>query len=78
MGMGDAKKPFNPFHKTIRDDVNGKCFAECLMRQCPHPSVIRRYGTGGVVMVSVYTCRKCRHKKEYHFHGGVSCTYDAK
>lgn len=78
MGMGDAKKPFNPFYKTVRDDVLGKYFAECLVRSCPHPSVIARYGTGGVVNVSVYTCRKCKYKKEYQFHGGVSCTYDEK
>ena len=78
MGQGDKPREFNPAYKTIRDDVNGKCFAECLMRQCPHPSVIKRYGTGGVVTVSVYTCRRCRHKKEYQFYGGVSCTYDEK
>ena len=78
MGMGDKPKPFNPFYKTVRVDVNGKYFAECLTRPCPHPSVIAKYGVGGVATVSVYTCRKCRYKKEYQFHGGVSCTYDEK
>lgn len=78
MGMSDKPKPFNPFYKAVRDDVNGKYFADCLVRSCPHPSVIKKYGTGGVANVSVYTCRKCRHKKEYQFHGGVSCAYDEK
>ena len=76
MEMSDKPKAFAPHHNTVRDDVIGKAFADCLMRQCPHPSVIKRYGTGGVAMVSVYTCRKCRYCKEYELHGGVSCTYD--
>lgn len=60
---------------TIRDDVIGKPFAETTMRQCPEPHVINRYGVGGVANVSVYTCRRCKYRKEYKLHGGVSCTY---
>ena len=75
MGMGDKPREFSPFYKTLRDDVNGKYFADCLMRQCPEPHVINRYGVGGKVNVSVYTCRKCKYRKEFKMHGGVSCTY---
>ena len=56
MGKGDKPKAFAPYHKTVRDDVIGKAFADCLMRSCPEPHVIKRYGTGGIVNVSVYTC----------------------
>lgn len=76
MGMGDKPKAFSPHHNAVRDDVIGKAFSDCLMRSCPEPHVIKRYGTGGVANVSVYVCRKCRYRKEYELHGGVSCTYD--
>ena len=76
MGMSDKPKAFAPYHKTVRDDVIGRAFDPCLMRRCPHPSVIKKYGVGGIVNTSVYTCRKCRYRKEYELHGGVSCTYD--
>ena len=58
-----------------RDDVNGKYFTPGCVRSCPHPKVINKYGTGGVAMVSVYTCRKCQYVKKYPFHGGVGCEY---
>ena len=73
MGMGDKKQPFSPGYKPIRDDVIGKSFSHCAMRSCPEPHVIARYGVGGVANVSVYTCRKCRHRVEYKLHGGISC-----
>lgn len=63
--------------EPIYDDVLGKRFAASLMRVCPHPSVIRKYGVGGKCNVSVYVCRKCRYRKEYELHGGVSCTYES-
>lgn len=75
MGMGDRPKPFEPYHKAIRDDVIGKAFSSCAMRSCPHPKVINKYGVGGVCMVSIYTCRRCKHRVEYKYHGGVSCGY---
>lgn len=77
MGMGDKPKAFSPYHNTVRDDVIGKAFADCLMRPCPEPHVKKRYGTGGVANVSVYVCRKCRYVKTYKLHGGVSCTYES-
>lgn len=75
MGMGDAPKPFEPYHKAIRCDVTGKMFAECCVRSCPHPKVIDRYGVGGKANVCVYVCRKCKHHIEYKYHGGVNCGY---
>lgn len=75
MGMGDAPKPFKPYYKPIRDDVIGKAFSSCAMRRCPHPKVQDKYGVGGVCMVSVYTCRRCKYHIEYKYHGGVSCGY---
>ena len=73
MGMGDKPKTFTPSYAAIRDEVIGKSFAACMMRPCPEPHVIARYGIGGVANVSVYTCRKCRYKVEYKYHGGLSC-----
>lgn len=78
MGMGDAKKQFTPKYTPVRDDVIGKSFAPCAVRSCPEPHVIARYGVGGVANVSVYTCRKCRHKVEYKYHGGISCGLDER
>lgn len=63
-------------YKPIRDDVIGKAFDPCLMRKCPHPSVIKKYGVGGVVNASVYTCRKCRYHIDEKWFGGVRCGYD--
>ena len=76
MGMGDKPKAFSPHHNTLRDDVIGRAFADCLMRSCPEPHVIKRYGTGGVANVSVYVCRKCRHHIDEKWFGGVRCGYD--
>ncbi len=75
MGMGDKKLPYQPDYEPIRDDVIGKRFSPCCVRSCPEPHVIKKYGVGGVAMVSVYTCRKCRYVKTYKWHGGVSCGY---
>ena len=75
MGMGDKPEPYREKHNSIRDDVMGREFAACLMRPCPHPWVIKRYGTGGVANVSMYTCRKCKYHREHPLHFGVSCAY---
>ena len=76
MGAGDKRKPFEPVHPHILDVVRGQRFAECAMRSCPHPAVIRKYGVGGEAMVSIYTCKRCKHHIKYDFHGGVGCGYD--
>lgn len=73
MGMGDKKKPFIPSYAPVRDDVIGRSFAPCAVRPCPEPHVIARFGVGGVANVSIYTCRKCKYKVEYKYHGGLSC-----
>lgn len=75
MGMGDVKPPFEPKYKPVYDNVLGKAFYAGCMRSCPHPKVIEKYGVGGKANVSVYVCRKCRFRKEYKTHGGVSCEY---
>lgn len=61
--------------ETVRDDVIGREFAPCCVRSCPHPSVIKRYGVGGIANVSIYTCRKCKHCQKHKLHSGVSCNY---
>lgn len=75
MGMGDEKVPYKPKYEPIRDDVLGHRFTPCAIRTCPEPHVKQRYGVGGVVHVSIYTCRRCKYVKQYKFHGGVSCGY---
>ena len=75
MGMGDKPKQFVPSYTPIRDDVIGKRFSPCLMRSCPEPHVIARYGVGGVANVSLWTCRRCKYHAEEKFYLGVSCQY---
>ena len=58
-----------------RCDVTERTFADCLMRSCPEPNVIKRFGVGGVANVSIYVCRKCKYRKEFQGHGGVGCAY---
>ena len=75
MGMGDKKQPFTPKYEPIIDDVIGKAFAPCCVRECPEPHVIDRYGIGGVAHVSIYTCRKCKYKVTTPFCGALGCSY---
>lgn len=75
MGMGDKKRPYEPTYGKVLDVVLNLYFAECAVRECPHPSVIKRYGTGGVANVSLYVCKKCKFKETYEGYGGVGCTY---
>ena len=78
MGMGDKKKPQTTQHEPIRDDVIGRRFYYGMVRSCPEPHVIKRFGVGGVANVSVYTCRKCRYHEDMKLFGGVKCTYADK
>ena len=73
--MGDVKPPFRPEHGRVRDDVIGREFAACAMRSCPHPTVIRKFGLGGVANVSVWTCKRCRFHTEFPLHFGIGCNY---
>lgn len=59
----------------VRCDVTGVAFYPDLVRKCPEPHVIKRFGVGGVANVSIYTCRKCKYAKHYAMHGGLSCGY---
>lgn len=73
--MGDKKAPYKPKYEPIRDDVVGKAFSQCCMRECPEPHVIARYGLGGVAHVSIYTCQKCKFKVKTPFCGALGCGY---
>lgn len=73
MGMVDKKIPYTPSYEPTRDDVNGKMFGN--VRQCPEPHVIKKFGVGGVANVSYWTCKKCRHRIEHQWHGGLGCGY---
>ena len=70
--MGTDKHNYEP----IRDDVIGKRFYYGMVRSCPEPHVIKRFGIGGVANVSVYTCRKCRYVQKHPLHFGVTCGYE--
>lgn len=74
--MGDKPIPYKPERWAVRDDVIGKEFSSCMMRPCPHPKVIQRFGLGGVANVSVYTCKRCKFHKEHPLFFGVSCGYE--
>ena len=76
MGIGDKKPPLRHNGATIRDDVIGKQFYYGMVRSCPEPHVIRRFGIGGKANVSVYTCRKCRYHEDTKWFGGVKCIYE--
>ena len=73
MGMGDKKVPYSPPYEPIRDDVCGKMFRSDMVRQCPEPHVVKKYGVGGVANVSVWTCRRCKHRVEFKWQGGIAC-----
>ena len=73
--MGDKPIPYTPKYEPVRDDVSGKVFGSGMMRKCPEPHVIKRYGVGGEANVSVWTCRRCKWKKEFKWHGGLACGY---
>ena len=61
----------------LKDDTNGKYFASFLVRPCPHPAVIRKYGRNGVCNVSVATCKTCRHMMRAEY-DAIVCGYGGK
>lgn len=73
MGMGDKKIPYVPHYESILCDVTLRRFNTRMVRQCPEPHVKARYGTGGVVNVCLYVCKKCLHGIKYKDHGGIGC-----
>lgn len=73
MGMGDKKPKFHPTYTPVRDDVIGKMFFST--RECPHPAVIKKYGTGGIANVSYWTCKMCQYGEDMKMFGGVKCGY---
>lgn len=49
---------------------------DASVRNCPHPSVISRYGRGGICQVSYMVCRKCRFARKCEHDGGIKCGYE--
>lgn len=60
-----------------KDDVDGQIYASFLIRPCPHPAVVRKYGTGGRCNTSVHTCVKCQYMAR-NKDGHVICGYEEK
>lgn len=75
MGMGEKKIPFVPRHEPVLCDVTLKRFGAMTVHQCKEPSVVSRYGTGGIANVSIYVCKKCKYAKKYEMHGAIGCGY---
>ena len=75
MGMGDKKAPFTPNYEPVRCDVSGKRFSPGMVRSCPEPHVIARYGVGDVANVCWYVCNKCKYKVQLKYFGGIKCGY---
>ena len=73
MGMGDKPIPYVPHYEPIYDDVLRKMFSSSIMRSCPDEAVIKRYGTGGKAMVSVYVCKHCKHSAKHPQMGAWYC-----
>lgn len=75
MGMGDKEEHYHPTYRKALDMVLNRYYADCSIRECPHPKVIERYGTGGVATVSIYTCKKCKFAERARYFDGYGCGY---
>ncbi len=75
MGMGDQKPKYTPAHGTAYDPVHRVRFASCLMRQCPHDGVQKKYGVG--CYIAVYTCKRCQHGVRHPLFDGWTCALSA-
>lgn len=60
----------------VRDDVIGRRFPRESIRACPHPAVIKKYGTGGIAKVSIWTCKRCQYGLQSKFGDLVGCGYE--
>lgn len=58
----------------LKDDVDGKYYVSFLVRPCPHPAVIRKYGKNGICNVSVPTCKNCKHMMRAEY-DAIICGY---
>lgn len=77
MGMGDAKKSIEPKIRYLRCSVCGHVYAEYTSRECPHPSVQRKYGDAkGIARVCYYCCKKCKFAVKAKYMDAYSCTYN--
>ena len=59
----------------VMDNIKGYFWLEDNTRLCPHPSVIRRFGQGGICRVAAYTCLSCRYAVRFPYFGGTRCGY---
>lgn len=79
MGMGDVKRPYQPPTFRARCDVDREEYDSRIIRSCPHPAVISRYGRmSGKANVSIYQCRKCQFGDVRPFDGSVGCNYESE
>jgi len=76
MGMGDKEIPYAPKYEPVWCDVTAHNYSPVSVRECPVPSVIRKYGVGGKCKVSVYICRKCRYGRRVEMFDGWRCGYE--
>ena len=75
IGQGDKPKSFRPSYAPVLCNVTGKMYSPCCVKECKEPHVVERYGIGGKAMVSIYVCRKCKHKVKTPFCGALGCGY---
>lgn len=45
-------------------NVTNKYFDEMSIRRCIHPEVVKTYGVNEKCFVSVWVCKKCKHKQK--------------
>lgn len=56
----------------MRCSVCQREHAECAVRQCKHPAVIKHYGSN----VCVRCCQKCKHSSKPEFIDGSKCNFE--
>ena len=59
-------------HAAIMNGAMRAKWSKTMLRECPHPGVKEKYGTGEV---SVWVCMSCTYAHRYPDHGGLSCDF---
>lgn len=59
----------------VKDDILGYSFSPDEVRNCPHPGMIRKYGDGNHLKVSVWVCKKCKLSVKDKFADMYKCTF---
>lgn len=60
---------------TLYCDKCGRPSADCAIRYCPHPAVLRWYGRDEMVKICYYCCQKCRFAEKVGLSPGLGCAY---